>query len=116
MKISLQLVIGVITLVIAGALGSTIGKEVGTKVYNKLFHEESRPKVISKTGLTQALKEGHIKGCVNSGGNETYCECTFEQIKDKISLAEYKKLADEYKVNQVLSPIFQKAMIACVTK
>ena len=110
-------IIGITTLIFAGIIGTTFGKEIGNEISGKLFQNTgTKPEIVSTTGLTQAHKDGHIQSCVQSGGNQKYCECTFEYIKDKITPEELKEYAKEYQVNPVLPDIFKDALAECISK
>jgi hypothetical protein len=94
-------------MIIAGVYGQSIGNEISRTLFG------NSTKVISKTGLTQANREGHMKGCLATGANEQYCSCTFEQTKDLYSAADLQHLAKEVKTGAPIPEGMTNAMAAC---
>lgn len=116
-KNGLTFIILIVALIIASSIGGVIGKEAGSEIFSNLFQgRDIKPEIISKTGFTQVHKDAHIQGCIQSGGSDSYCECTFEHIKDKITPGDLKVLLENYQLSNELPDIVVKSRNVCISE
>lgn len=84
--------IGIATALLAGIYG----KEIGSGVSKYIGITKNNSEAVSKTGLSVVHKEVYIKSCIASGANKSYCDCTFDEIKDLYSPNDFERLKREY--------------------
>ena len=106
-KILLYGLIGFVALI-----ASTFGEELGQAI-SEVILGNPPTKVVSSTGFTELHKEAHIKGCVQAGSNETYCICTFNEIKDVMSPSDMTRITKDYQATKQLPQIMIDAMQKC---
>lgn len=100
------------TIILILLLASTIGKEIGNEVSKTMGISPSAP-ATSQTELGETQRKAWVDSCVNEGATNTYCECTFKFIKERMTVAQLMAAMKETSTTGKIDPRFKQAFQNC---
>lgn len=101
-----------LVLIIVAALGSGIGT-AAVDEYFPAPNSNPDAEIISSTGFRIAHQKAYIEGCIKSGSNQAYCDCSFGKFKEAFTPEELAGLVKEYKATGQMDERMSNLMSAC---
>lgn len=80
----------IIVLVVVASIGGVVGKGLVADYYEKANNE--------------IIKKAFIVGCLKNGGNEPYCECSYNTLIEKYTYEGYREMGRVISKNGIDSP------------
>jgi|SRR6056297_298511 len=62
----------------------------------------------------EELKAEYVKGCIQAGGNQDYCVCTYNEIKEQMEFDEFMTMVIEYNETGEFSEEMITAVERCI--
>ena len=98
-----------------GVFVSLVGVNLNNQAQDKKLEKQVKEALTrEQPESVDEFKQSYMEGCLGEDSNFSYCDCTYETLKQKLGMDEFVKLAIKYADDEIIPDEFVDAAIECI--